>query len=328
MNKKLVAVAVAAGLALPMVSAHAVDVADKKLEVYGKLHVSLSSIDAAGTTSDNYLLESNASRLGFKGAIPLDGGLTGTYKYEVQADVTDGTLLDSQRNTYLGLKGGFGEVRLGRHDSPLKMAQGKFDQFGDTAGDLKNAGSQDGENRNASAITYLGKFDKLAVNVQLIPGEGNGTTGGQGITDTTSIGVSYKAGPLYVAVANDSYDDTGAAASTDSSMTRIVATYKMGNMQLGLLSQSGVESVTASTNKEDWLGLSFSMKVGSNNKFKVQHITTEDDAAVKTEVTQTTVGFDHKLGKKGTVYAMFNTYDETGTANDKDTLSVGYVLKF
>ncbi|MDH5601728.1 MAG: porin, partial [Gammaproteobacteria bacterium] len=216
MNKKLVAVAVAAGLVLPMISAQAVEVADKKLEVYGKLHVSLSSIDAAGTTADNYLLESHASRIGFKGAIPLDGGLVGTYKYEVEADVTDGTLLAGQRNTYLGLKGSFGEFRLGRHDSPLKMAQGKFDQFGDTAGDLKNAGSHDGENRNASSITYLGKFDNLAVNVQLIPGEGNGTAAGQGITDTTSIGVSYKAGPLYLAVANDSYDDTGAAAGTDS----------------------------------------------------------------------------------------------------------------
>ncbi|MCW8988433.1 MAG: porin, partial [Gammaproteobacteria bacterium] len=77
MNKKLVAVAVAAGLALPMVSAHAVDVADKKLEVYGKVHVAVqSNDDALNTANDNWQVNSIDSRLGFKGAIPLNGGLT------------------------------------------------------------------------------------------------------------------------------------------------------------------------------------------------------------------------------------------------------------
>ena len=346
MNKKLVAVAVAAGLALPMVSAHAVEVAGKKLEVYGKAHLAVQSNDDSTDSTDNWEVNSIDSRLGFKGAIPLNGGLTATYKYELGIAVADEDDIDTaddsttvpnksgitRRNMYLGLKGGFGEVRLGRHDSPLKMAQGKFDQFGDTVGDLKYAGSQDGEHRNDSSITYLGKFDKIGVNVQLVPGEGDGTVGstsGNGIADTTSVAVSYTDGPLYVAVANDSYDDTGAAAATDSGMTRIVATYKMGNMQFGLLSQSGVESVTASTDKEDWLGLSFNMKMG-NNKLKFQHITVENDEATKLKGTHTSFGVDHKLGKKGTVYAMYNTLEEKNatTQTDESQLSVGYILKF
>ena len=328
MNKKLVAVAVAAGLALPMVSAHAVEVAGKKLEVYGKAHVAIqSNDDALNTANDNWQVKSIDSRLGFKGAIPLNGDLTATYKYELGLDVADAGGL-SHRNQYLGLKGGFGEVRIGRHDSPLKMAQGKFDQFGDTVGDLKFAGDEDGENRNDSSITYLGKFDKFAVNVQLVPGEGNGTTSGQGISDTTSIAVSYKDGPLYVAVANDSYDSTGGAA--EDSLTRIVATYKMGNMQFGLLSQSGVEAPDTAAAKEDWLGLSFNMKMGKNNKLKFQHITVEDSAATALESTQTSVGIDHKLGKKGTIYAMYNTIEEKAatTSKDESQLSVGYILKF
>ena len=333
MNKKLIAVAVAAGLTLPMVSAHAVDVADKKLEVYGKLHLAVqSNDDALDTTNDNWQMNSIDSRLGFKGAIPLDGGLSGTYKYELGVAVADGDSTNKsgiiRRNMYLGLKGGFGEIRLGRHDSPLKMAQGKFDQFGDTVGDLKFAGDEDGENRNDSSITYLGKFDKLAVNLQFIPGEGDGTTAGQGIADTTSIAVSYTDGPLYVAVANDSYDSTGGGA--EDSLTRIVATYKMGNMQFGLLSQSGVEAPDTAAAKEDWLGLSFAMKMGSKNKLKFQHITVEDSAASALESTHTSIGFDHKLGKKGTVYAMYNTIEEKAatTSKDESQLSAGYILKF
>ena len=326
MNKKLIAVAVAAGLALPMVSAHAVDVADKKLEVYGKLHLNLGKYDDDGTAADNFRVQSIASRLGFKGQQKLDAGLTGTYKFEWQVDATESkaTALEG-RNMYAGLKGAFGEVRIGRHDSPLKMAQGKFDQFGDTDGDLKYAGSQDGDNRNDNTITYLGKFDNVGVNVQLSPGEGDGTTAGQGIADDTSVAVTYKAGPLYVAVAQDSHDKKKGA---ETAMTRLVATYKVSNMQFGLLSQSGVEKSSASTAKEDWLGLSFNVKLGKNNKLKAQYITTKDNAVTAEEGTQLSVGFDHKLGKKGTVYAMYNNLDKTTNADDTSSVQVGYILKF
>jgi len=330
MNKKLVAVAVAAGLALPMVSAHAVEVAGKKLEIYGKAHVAVQSNDDSVASTDNWEVKSIDSRLGFKGAIPLDGGLTATYKYEMGLDIADEPTNDSgisRRNQYLGLKGGFGEVRIGRHDSPLKMAQGKFDQFGDTVGDIKFTGDQDGENRNDSSVTYLGKFDKLAVNVQLVPGEGDGVATGNGISDTTSLAVSYKDGPLYLAVANDSYDSTGGAA--EDSLTRFVATYTMGDMQFGVLSQSGVEKPGTAADKEDWLGLSFAMKMG-NNKLKFQHITVEDGASPAKESTNTSIGVDHKLGKKATVYAMYNTLEEKATTTSVDTsqFSVGYILKF
>lgn len=328
MNKKLIAVAVAAGLALPMVSAHAVEVADKKLEVYGKLHLNFGSYEELGTTNDNWLLTSNASRLGFKGQIKLDDGLIGTYKMETEVAVEDGTTDFATRNTYVGLKGGFGEVRIGRHDSPLKMAQGKFDQFGDTVGDLKYAGDEDGENRNKNSITYLLKSGNIGFNAQILPGEGDGVTTGDGPADTISVAVSYKGGPLYVALAQDSYDSTGGAA--EDSLTRLVATYKMSGMQFGVLYQTGVEAPDTTAAKEDWLGLSFNMKMGKNNKFKAQYIVVEDGATSAKEGTHLSIGFDHKLGKKGTVYAMYNSLKEEDTAvtTDNSSVSVGYILKF
>ncbi len=331
MNKKLIAVAVAAGLSLPMVSAQAVEVVGKKLEIYGKLHLNYGSYEkGTGTTvtSDNWLLTSNASRLGFKGEVPLDGGLKGTYKYESEIAVEDGTTTFAGRNTYVGLKGGFGEVRIGRHDSPLKMAQGKFDQFGDTEGDLKNAGDEDGENRNKNSITYLGKSGDVKFNLQIVPGEGDGVAAGDGPADTISAAVSYKSGPLYVALAQDSYDSTGGAA--EDSLTRAVATYKMSGMQFGVLYQTGVEAPDTAAASEDWLGLSFNMKMGKNNKFKAQYIMVEDSNNPAREGTHLSIGIDHKLGKKGTLYAMYNMLEEetTATVVDNSSISVGYVLKF
>ena len=335
MNKKLIAVAVVAGLALPIVSAHAVDVADKKLEVYGKLHLNFSSNDELNDANDNWRLSSNASRLGFKGQIKLDDGLIGTYKMESEIAVEDGDTAFATRNTYVGLKGAFGEVRIGRHDSPLKQAQGKFDQFGDTDGDLKHAGDEDGENRNKNSITYLTKFDKLGFSAQIVPGEGDGKTTastgtgkGDGPADTISVAVSYKDGPLYLALAQDSYDSTDGQA--EDALTRLVATYKLNKMQFGLLLQSGVEAADSASAKEDWLGLSFNMKMSKNNKFKAQYISVEDSAASALDSTHISVGIDHKLGKKGTVYAMYNTIEEENTVTTKDnsSVSVGYILKF
>ena len=330
MNKKLIAIAVAAGLALPMVSAQAVEVVGKKLEIYGKLHLNYGSYDkkVAGG-EDNWLLNSYASRLGFKGQQKLDEGLTGTYKFEWQVDVTESksTALEG-RNMYVGLKGGFGEVRFGRHDSPLKMAQGKFDQFGDTEGDLKYAGDQDGENRNNNTITYLGKFGNVGFNAQIIPGEGDGVTAGDGPADTISVAISYNNGPFYVALGQDSYDSTFGEA--EDSLTRLIATYKMSSMQFGVLYQTGVEKPTTAADKEDWLGLSFNLKMGKNNKLKAQYIVVEDSAANALEGTHFSIGFDHKLGKKGTVYAMYNSLKEEDTAvqTDNSSVSVGYILKF
>ena len=326
MNKKIIATAVTAALVLPMAVSNAADSETETVKVYGKLHMNLGKYDAVGTVNDNWRLNSFASRLGFKGQQKLDAGLSGTYQFETEVGMDSGVTSFATRNTYLGLKGRFGEVRLGQHDSPLKMAQGKFDQFGDTDGDLKNAGDQDGENRNINSITYLGEFGDIGVNVQLSPAEGNGTTSGQGFSDDSSIAVNYKSGPLYVALAMDSHDKK---AGAENAMTRLIATYKVNAMQFGLLSQSGVETATTSANKENWLGLSFNMKLGKTNKIKAQYITVKDNAVTKTEGTQTTIGFDHKIGKKGTVYVMYNALKETGgTTTDTKSVSAGYVLKF
>ena len=329
MNKKLIAVAVAATLALPMIAAQASDMETKGPSVYGKLHLNLGKYDELGTTNDNWRLNSFASRLGFKGQQNLGEGLAGTYKFESEIDVAGDKVSElSTRNTYVGLKGGFGELRVGRHDSPLKMAQGKFDQFGDTEGDLKHVGSQDGENRNTNSITYLGKFGGMGLNAQINPSEGDGTTSGQGIADNSSIALSYTSGPLYLAVAHDSYDKK--VGASENGMTSMFATYKVAGMQFGLLSQTGVEKPSASTAKETWLGLSFNTKLGSDNKLKAQYITVKDNATSQLKTTSSTIGLDHKLGKKGTLYAMYNTIKSENSAVTKDnkSVSVGYVLKF
>jgi predicted porin len=296
---------------------------------------------------DNWQVNSHASRLGFKGEEDLGNGLSATFKveYEVNPDsdnentvdvpgfgeVSDGgTAGIKRRNQYVGLKGGFGEVRVGRHDTPLKMAQGKFDQFNDTDADIKGKlRISQGENRVDNAIAYLGKSGDLKFGIALVPGEGDGVTGGDGPADTISAAVMYSAGPAFVSLAIDQYDDTGAAAGDTDGLTRLVGTYKMGKMQFGLLFEQESQKGGGATSEKDVMGLSFGMGMGKN-KAKFQYMTGDVDQGPET--TQMTVGYDIGLSKRTTAYVLYTDGDIESaggaTTNELSEFSLGMIHKF
>ena len=136
-----------------------------KSSIYGRLDIALSSED---TSSGSYTdVKSHASRVGVKGSQTFDNGLAAIYKYEYQTDPIDGDPTFKQRNSYVGLKGAFGKVFMGMHDTPTKKAQGKVDLFNDTAGDIKNIIW--GENRSKKVIQWSSpKANGFTVNVMAI----------------------------------------------------------------------------------------------------------------------------------------------------------------
>lgn len=158
MKHKRIAIAMTGMLALPLWVSTA-----SALEIYGQVRgsVDLSSNDdeLAGNEDSTMAFSSNASRLGFRGDEQLSDTLTATYQGEFTVDLDSGGFVDtSGRNTYVGLKGGFGEVRGGLHDTPYKMATS--DIFGDTRADYNAIiGTIDGftifDRRANNTIIYL-----------------------------------------------------------------------------------------------------------------------------------------------------------------------------
>ena len=124
------------------------------VDVYGKANVSAqSSDDGEGSFSE---IKSNASRIGFKGSENISDGLEAIYKFEFQVNVSDDSKdTVTSRNQYVGLKGGFGQLVIGRNDTALKQSQGKLDLFDNLEGDIKNLFK--GENRLSDTITYSSK---------------------------------------------------------------------------------------------------------------------------------------------------------------------------
>jgi len=334
MKKTILATAITSALCGPLMAQAAETKTSNTPILYGKAHVSYGMLDEkvnGVTTVDNWQARSHASRFGIKGSRDLGDGLKAVYKFEWQVDYEQSTdaALD-RRNMYVGLKGGFGEFRIGRHDTPLKLSQGKFDQFGDTDADLKNAGDEDGENRLDNVLVYLGKSGNVGFSLAVAPGEdASGTAADEGPADTVSAAVNYTNGPVYLAVAHDSYEN-GQNDANDS-LTRLVATYKFTGMQVGVLVQNGVEAADTISAEEDWLGVSFNAKVGAKGKVKAQYITVEDSATSKKEGTLMAVGYDYKFDKKTSAYVMYSNLEEEQSGAktlEKSFVGVGMVLKF
>ena len=124
MNKKLIAAAVAGAFVAPAAFAQS-----STVQIYGLLNVEYGFVSqpntAAGVGRDSVdALNSGASRIGFKGEEKLSGGMSAFWQCESDvrflggSSQANGNLCD--RNSALGLKGGFGSVFIGSWDSPLK----------------------------------------------------------------------------------------------------------------------------------------------------------------------------------------------------------------
>src|SRR5690606_7471381 len=109
MNKKLVAVAVAGLLAAPL----AAQAQTANVTLYGRVNLDLEYIDANRDNPSVTRVSSNSSRLGVRGTESLGGGLNAIFQIEsaVSADAGGGQL--GTRETFIGLQGSWGTVKMG-----------------------------------------------------------------------------------------------------------------------------------------------------------------------------------------------------------------------
>ena len=186
------------------------------LTVYGKINVTAQSSDEGDGSFTE--LKSNNSRFGIKGDYALEDGLQVVYTLEWQVDVADlgGSDNIKSRNQYLGLKGDFGTVLLGRNDTMLKQSQGGVDLFNDYEADLK--GLWKGENRLSNTVTYVTPaFDQFSFGVTYVAA--GSTEGEDGISAAVFYGdKSLKKSNWFASVATDKdingYDTTRATVQT------------------------------------------------------------------------------------------------------------------
>jgi predicted porin len=295
--------------------------------VYGKANVSLNTNDAEvndATVEDNWSLNSNASRLGVKGDVDLEDGLSAIYKLEYEVAIDDGEPSGStdntfkQRNIYVGLKGNFGKVIAGKFDTPLKKAEGKTDRFNNLSlGDIKEV--LNGQNRVSNQLMYATPdLGNIQAKFSFIPGEDDGTTAGDdnGVADATSASIKYTDEKYWVALAADS-------ELNDMDTTRLVAEYSFEKAKVAALLQSS-EQVSTGVDNEGYM-LSGEYMIGDKWVAKGQYTAnTEEDPADDIDTTMITLGADYKLAKKVKLYGYASQADMEQGSDEGEATTVGF----
>lgn len=295
-------------IAIALASMTTASLAVAEIDLYGKANVSLEMVNE-GDVSTTELL-SNASRLGFKGSEKINDQLEAIYQLEYEVYFDDSETF-KQRNIFIGLKGGFGQVIAGNFDTPLKVAQNKIDLFNDLRGDIKNVITVN-DNRTSNTVQYsTPETGGFGANLAVISSEVEGQDAGK------SLSVSWANEMFYVAGAfEQDVEDENAEAM------RAVAQINLNAVQLGALYEQYEEENQDSV--DGWL-VSAQFKVASDWALKAQY--GQSDQHEEGGETMS-IGADYKLSKNAKVFGFYTEETADNDVLDNDYAGIGMELKF
>ncbi len=260
MNKKKLAIFVAAGtLAAMPLAAQAMDA-----EVYGEVHLSIDFSDNENTSTtkeDSALsVNSNTSKLGFKGSEKLSDNLSAIWQYETEVELDEGDISVKGRDSYGGLKGNWGLLKAGNLSTPMKKASSKIDIFSNARADhnvivgIVN-GDKEFDNRLHNTIWYsTPKMGGVKLDLSYTPDTDEDALPSKLTSpekSVTSFSLSYDKGPLYVAVATETKNDAKLKDNgkyEDVSGTKLVGRWDFGQgTKVGLVYDDLESSASASS---------------------------------------------------------------------------------
>lgn len=334
MNKTKLAVFVAAGtlVAMPMAS-QAMDV-----EVYGAAHVSVdfSDNEAVSATEDDSALSvnSNTSKLGFKGKEKLSDSLSLLWQFETEVELDDGTLSAGGRDTYAGLQGNWGLFKVGNLSNAMKKASSKIDIFSDSRADhnvIVGIISDDGkkyDNRLKNTLWYstpkLGGVTGVVTYTTDTAGKDSDELPGKLLApelSDISLSIAYEKGPLYLAIATETMNDAkalGAGAYDDVSGTKLVGRWDFGQgTKVGLVYEDleSADAGAASGATRSAVYLNAAHKVG-NTTLKAAYGQADDlDNSPDSGAIHYALGAYQSYSKDTDLYVIYTATDNDVNAN-------------
>jgi predicted porin len=300
--KKILAVAIATAFAAPAFAA------TSNVDIYGKLHMSLNWYDDIPTNKSDIGISSNASRIGFKGSEDLGGGLKGIWQIEstLNMDERNGNVAD--RNSFVGLSGGFGTALIGNHDTPLKLVGRKVDLFGDTIADSRNVMKVGSDDRARNVVAYISPNFSGFSGIAAYTTDFNGTSDTNPDRDDYSawnVSGQYENGPIYVGFGygDGDFHDTNGLDET----WRLAGGFSFGDFRIvGQYdyqdAKSTLTGLGVNGDLDSWM-IGGSFKMGAM-VFKANYMEGDFDLG-NVDPEQFTIGVDYNLSKRTSVYALY-----------------------
>lgn len=337
MQKKIIVVALAAAFAAPAFA----DTAN--VNVYGAVNMSVESInngDSAAGAKGSVMnkVSSNVTKLGFKGNQDLGDGVSAIWQIEQQIDIDDAYSATATaatnksthytfatRNSFVGLSDkALGTVQLGKMDTPYKVSTRSLDAFGDSLADNRSLmGGVKGKSaelafdgRDGDSVAYTSpEMVGLTLAVAYIVGaeQNSATTVNQG--SATSFAAMYKAGDLSANLGYEVHSfgsaGSGTLAGTDGqkeTAMKVGVGYKLDALYLSAIYEKTNDTLAAGSAKYDHNVINVAAKydLSSNNTVKLDYSkASEINSVADTGASQLALGFDHKLAKTTSVYALY-----------------------
>ncbi|UCG19389.1 MAG: porin [Thiotrichales bacterium] len=326
MNKNVLAIAIAAAVAAPSAFAAAT--------VYGIAHMSVDAVqnakNGASTTENGSVnsLSSNSSRLGVKGSEDLGAGMKAVYQFETTI-AFDGDAkysgFDGQRNSFVGLGGGFGTVLLGIHDTPYKTLARTYDLFDSRIGDTRTLTRPAGtatmgfDERPQNLVAYVSpSFNGIQATLAYVADEKNSKSTANDAT-AFSAGVGYRAGKLKADLAYETHAkglNSTAANAKSMSGVRLGAAYDFGMVTLnGFYANQDVAVAADNVKARNIYGIGAGVKVGAAGVAKAQYYVSDKYNSADNGASFIAVGYDHNMSKNTTVYAAYALTDNANAAS-------------
>ena len=242
-------------------------------------------------TSNKQLLDNAGSRLFFRGAEDLGGGLRAIFVIETRFDASTGVSSDPYWNgeSVVGIQGAFGRVLLGRtYVSAWQLAQNQIDPFGgDTIAQLRGVGLQIGPARLRVPDQIRYDYQGAGFNVAFDVAEAAPAVGPD---RSYSFGANASFGPVFVAVG---HDDPGGA---NDKLTTVGARFTFGPV----VARAGASQGTTNTGAKvrgQLVGASWQLGAG-----QLLFGLASNKTGSATMARKIGVGYHHWLSKRTKVY--------------------------
>src|SRR3989441_7962801 len=330
--RKLLATSVASACALPAVALAQVP---SSIQIYGRANVTYERITTSNSSNtvvqpnqSNWDLVDNSSRIGFRGNKDLGGGLTGLFQFESRVRLDTGNGVLTGRDSYGGVAGSFGTVRLGRTIGPVYYATYDYISMHNhdtgTSSDALLAptvvGRQGFMNRT---VWYTSpKFGAFSVDVAYSLLAAQRVVGDSQPRYLGLVG-SYDQGPLHLAASyantKNSNDLGGGGTANDDKAYTLGGLYDFKTFVVGaLIENAKSKTLTGGDAKRNYFRVSGMMPVGKNEFHvnfgtvnhwiggvtSVQPTSTSNDGA-----KQWTLGYNYNITKETKIYGFYTRVD-------------------
>ena len=316
-------------IALAVLAASGAAMAQSSVTLYGIADVWVgrtSVTNAAGVKTNTSKLDSGglgSSRLGFKGTEDLGGGLKAVFALEQAVGLDTGAGGTFNRQSYVGLAGGFGQVTFGNTWTAMDDILG-----------ASNSGFDSGLSASNNVLAVQALYaDNPGNTIKYVSPSFGGFSGGLshsldetagGSADITDFSLSYGAGPV---AANFAYQLKNGA--TDVKLTALNGSYDLGMAKLlasyGQSKGATFDGTVGANRKSTDFQFGVDVPVSSAMTVSAGYAESKDEVAGVDGEKRTGYGLavGYSLSKRTTTYAGFRQAKVKNSAAKDSVIAAG-----